>query len=221
MNFETAISRLSKISSIEIGGAEIKRLRKIRDLRNKITHYNVSVKVNELQSIVARGIGIFIKLYKNFEEPDEVRETVQFINSQLHGFEKYVKLRLSEIRKVLEVSERPTKDLILCPMCFQNTIIRDSENNQLLCLFCETEYEFKELADYTDSVGGPCPECLDGVLACIEQDTGDNLFLCTKCGFESYTNYNVTCESCGNTYWDENAGDNYTCEFCLKSMYGD
>lgn len=221
VNFETAISRLIKISSIEIRDSEIKKLRKIRDLRNKITHYNVSVRVNELQSIVARGLGVFIKLYKNLEDADAVREVVQFINSQLHDFEKYVKFRLAEIKEPLEESERPTKDLILCPMCFQNTIIRDNGNNQLLCLFCETEFGFDELADYTDGVRGPCPECIDGVLASIEQDSGDTVFLCTKCGFDSYSNYNVRCESCENVFWDENAGENYICENCLKSMYGD
>ena len=44
-----------------------KYLKKIRDKRNKITHFSIDVNIEEIKSIVARGLGLFVKFYKEID----------------------------------------------------------------------------------------------------------------------------------------------------------
>ena len=69
----------------------------------------------------------FIKLYKNSTEKN-VEDTLHYINSELLGFRKYVKLRLAEIEKEINDSKRPNSVFLSCPSCLQETIIIHEKN---------------------------------------------------------------------------------------------
>ena len=219
VNFETSINRLKSIINFKLSTSDLKYLRKIRDIRNKITHFKFEINIEEIKSIVARGLGVFIKLYKKIDKDKNADDILHFINSELIEFEKYVKLHLSEIKEDLRASKRPDKNFHSCPSCLQNTIIIDTNFDNLSCKFCGEEFSYSDVASYSEGNGGPCPECEKGWLAFVVYNDKEGEFICTKCGFKSDHSYNVQCTSCENTYWDENGNDDYLCESCYKSIY--
>jgi hypothetical protein len=218
VKFETAHKRLKSIVGIDFSPNEEKYLTKIREKRNRITHFSVELHIEEVKSIIAKGIGVFLKLYKEIETEENFDDKLHHINSELLGFQKYVDLRLAEIRKETKDSEIPDSIFLTCLICLQETIVIDDKYKQLLCKFCGAEFSHEDMANYaSDGYGGACPECLDGALAFLKDS---NEYICTKCGFLTQWNCNFQCTSCGNTYWDENGDENYLCEACKKSIYG-
>ena len=145
---------------------------------------------------------------------------LHYINSELLGFQKYVKLRLSEIEKEISGMQRPGI-FLTCPSCLQETIVIDTKFDELCCKFCGAGFSYKDMASYSsEGYFGPCPECSNGALAYlsnISEPGGE--YICTKCGFTSPENYNIVCTSCENTFWDENGGEGYLCEVCYDSIY--
>jgi hypothetical protein len=219
VNFETSINRLENIVNFKLSASDLKYLKKIRDIRNKITHFSFEINIEETKSIVARGLGVFIKLYKKIDTYKNADDILHFINSELIEFEKYVKLRLAEIKDDLRASKRPDKNFYSCPSCLQNTIIINTNFDELFCKFCGAKFSYNDVANYSGGNGGSCPECENGRLAFVVYNSEEGEFICTKCGFKSDYSYNVQCTSCQNTYWDENGNDDYLCESCYKSNY--
>lgn len=219
VNFETSINRLKNIVNFKLGVRDLEYLKEIRDIRNKITHFAFEINIELTKSIVARGLGVFIKLYKKIDTHKNADDILHFINSELIEFGKYVKLHLAEIKNNLKSSKRPDKNFHSCPSCLQNTIIIKTNFDGLLCKFCGAEFSYNDVANYSECNGGPCPECENGWLALVVYNNEKGEFICTKCGFKSDYNYNVQCTSCQNTYWDENGNDAYLCESCYKSIY--
>jgi len=219
VNFETAIERIKSIVGVSFSPTDEKYIEKIRQQRNRITHFSVELHIEEVKSVVAKGIGIFIKLYKQIETADIVEDKLHDINIELMGFQKYVKLRLAEIEKEISDMERPSI-FLTCPSCLQETIVIDKKYDELSCKFCGEVFSYKDMASFaSDGYFGPCPECSNGALAYLSNVSILGEYICTKCGFTGENNYNVVCDSCGNTFWDENGGINYLCEACHRSIY--
>jgi hypothetical protein len=187
--------------------------------RNRITHFSVELHIEEVKSIVAKGISIYIRLYKQIDTAENVEDKLQYINTELLGFQKYVKLRLAEIEKEISGMERPGF-FLTCLSCLQETIVIDTKLDQLCCKFCGAEFTYKDMASYaSNGYCGPCPNCSNGALAYMPQTSEFGEYICTKCDFTSEENYNVVCSSCENIYWDENGGESYLCEACYDSIY--
>ena len=169
VNFETAIERLKSIVGISFSHTEEKYIEKIRQKRNRVTHFSVELHIEEVKSIVAKGIGIFIKLYKKIDTAENVEDKLHYINSELLGFQKYVKLRLAEIEKQISGMQRP--DIFLtCPACLQETIVIDPNFDELCCKFCGAGFSYKDMASFaSDGYSGPCPECENGALAFLSE----------------------------------------------------
>lgn len=215
-NFETSIKRIKEIVGIKLSPRDEKYLLKLRKFRNRATHFSIKINLDELKSIVARGLTIYISLAKELKDfAEDYDEFVHYVNSELAEFDKYLKLRLSSLRKELNSCERPASELSACPDCLQDTLVYQS--NQIHCLFCGSEMSFKELADYSEGQGGPCPECSEGELALILYNNEDGEFICTKCGFKTGYSYNRDCSICENVFWDEAGSD--MCEACWDSIY--
>lgn len=219
VNFNTAMNRLTCIANLSLSVNDKKYLRNIRDKRNKITHFSIDVNIEEIKSIVARGLGLFIKFYKEIDSEDQVEDTLHYINSELREFQKYVRLRLAEIDGELKKAKRPDSPFLSCPLCLQETIIIHEKYDELFCKFCGAEFSYQDMAECSDGNGGPCPKCDNGALGYLAYNNEEGEFICTKCGFISDYCHNVECSSCGNIYWDENGGENYLCEACHKSIY--
>ena len=125
--------------------------KKIRENRNKITHFSAELHIEEVKSIVAKGIGVFIKLYKKIDTEKNVEDTLHYINSELLGFRKYVKLRLAEIEKEINDSKRPNSVFLSCPSCLQETIIIHEKYDELFCKFCGAEFSYEDMARYSSN----------------------------------------------------------------------
>ena len=165
VNFETAAERVESIVGLKFSPSEKKCIEKIRQKRNRITHFSIELHIEEVKSVVARGIGIFVKLYKQIDTTENLEEKLYYINTELSGFEKYVKIRLAEIEK--EVSGMPRSDIFLtCPSCYQETIVIDEKFDEFSCKFCGAIFTYKDMATLaSDGFSGPCPECSNGALA--------------------------------------------------------
>lgn len=220
VNFDTAIERIKSIVGVNFSPSDEKYIVKIRQKRNRITHFSVELHIEEVKSIVSKGISIFVRLYKEIDTSENVEGKLHYINTELLGFQKYVKLRLAEIEKEISGMKRP--DIFLtCPSCLQETIVVDKKLDELCCKFCGAEFSYKDMASYASGgYSGPCPACSNGALACLAQTSESGEYICTKCNFTSEENYNVVCSSCENIYWDEDGGgENYLCEACHDSIY--
>jgi hypothetical protein len=76
VRFETALERIRGIVGISIGDKDLRYLRQLRDLRNRMTHYAVALNVEQAKSVVARGISVFLTLEQRYlhEQPDKALE---------------------------------------------------------------------------------------------------------------------------------------------------
>ena len=201
VDFETAINRLKSIVAIPISRRDEKYLRKIRDIRNRIMHFSIEIHLEELKSIVARGLGIFICLYEKLSEEEDSKEFIYHLNKQLKDFQKYVDLRLALLKEKLESAERPAHPFSFCSNCFQDTLIVNDD--AVCCLFCGYETTFEDLSHTSEGPGGPCPECEQGHLGFILYTNDDGEFICVKCGYTTDYSHNDECTRCGKVFWNE------------------
>lgn len=210
VDFGIAVNRLKTIIGIQISPKEDQYLKKIRNIRNRITHLSIEINLEELKSIVARGLSIYIELNKHVAEQEAADEFGYYLNTQLMDFEKFVNVRLSTLESSLESSERPTPRFLSCPDCMQNTLIIDGED--VRCRFCGMETDLKGLADSTEGHSGPCPICEGGELGFILYNNEEGELICVKCGFTADHDYNRQCDYCGEIFWNE-SGENF-CSDC-------
>lgn len=201
VRFETALDRLQKIVGVALGPKSLKYLKRLRRLRNRSNHFSLRFNVEQVKSLVARGIAVFLDLQQRHlhETPDKSLEYE--INQALQEFEKYVNERLRGLRPDLASAERPHPWFRTCQVCSQDTLV--SRDSDALCVFCGESWEFSELAEYSEGSGGQCPECENGVLGFILLNNEEGRFVCARCGFETERNFNTECMRCGQEFWNE------------------
>jgi hypothetical protein len=107
VRFETTIERIKGIAGISLGDRELKYLRQIREIRNRITHSVVKLNVEQAKSVVGRGISVFLTLEQDYLH-EELDKTLEYeVNQALQDFQKYVDARLRDIKPQLEHVNRP------------------------------------------------------------------------------------------------------------------
>lgn len=219
VRFDTAIERLKGIVGVSMGDKDFEYLKRLRDLRNRMTHSSVTLNVEQAKSIVARGISVFLRLEQEWlqdgdEEPD--RALQYEINQALQDFRKYVDARLRDLKSDVDGADRPHRWFRTCSSCTQETLI--SKGDIAACLFCGQEVTFKELADYrSEGAAGSCPLCEDSVLAVVLLNNEESRLVCPKCGLEPNEDYNTECSRCGREYWDEDE-DTPICGDCWEEI---
>lgn len=215
VRFDTAMQRIGGIVGVSISDKNSQYLKKLRDLRNRMTHSSVSLNIEQAKSVVARGISVFLTLEQQHlhKQPDKTLE--YDVNQALQTFQKYVDGRLRDIKAEIEATERPHRRFQTCPGCTQETLV--IRGDVVECLFCGQEVTFEDLVYHnSEGPGGPCPSCGDGTLAFVTYTNDDGAFVCVKCGFESEENFNVECSRCGNVYWNED--DSPMCAECWSDV---
>lgn len=60
VRFDTALERINGIVGVSIGERDLRYLRQLRDLRNRMTHSAVKLNIEQAKSVVARGISVFL-----------------------------------------------------------------------------------------------------------------------------------------------------------------
>ena len=211
VEFGTAIARLKNIIGPIIRERDEYFLLKLRDLRNRVTHYAVVVDVRQLKSVIGIAINLFIKLYSHLvgEEASSFVEKIAVSSSPLEAF---VKERMRSIGKQLEKSTRPVRPFSSCPTCMQDALVVNDSTAK--CLFCTSEIDIDELAMNSEGPGGPCPECEYGRLGFVLHNNEDGEFVCVLCGFQTDRDYNDTCDNCGEVFW--NPSEMPLCEDCIE-----
>jgi hypothetical protein len=64
VDFETAQDRLEKIAGIAMPQSDKNALKSIRRMRNRISHLKTHINIEQVKSVVARGILVFLDLYR-------------------------------------------------------------------------------------------------------------------------------------------------------------
>ena len=213
VDFETAVKRLEHIAGLSISHKDEKYLRKIRDIRNQLTHFAIDIKIEELKSVIAQGINIFMKLYEALDTNKSRKEFIFMMSHELLEFQKFVHVRMRELKNQLDSAQRPPHQFEDCLRCLQDALVLEEKTECAICLFCGIEATFQELAEGSEGSGGPCPECEIGVLGFIAYSNEDGEFICTNCGFTSDYDYNKECLRCSEVFWS-NKGESF-CGDCL------
>jgi hypothetical protein len=215
VRFDTALERIRGIVGITLGEKDLQYLRRLRDLRNRMTHSTVQLNVEQAKSVVARGISVFLTLEQKHLQEEADKAFEYEINQALQDFQKYVDPRLRDLKATLEGSERPYRRFRTCSTCGQETLVCGDES--AACLFCGEEISFEDLAHYnSEGPVGPCPDCDDGVLALVVLNNDEAQLVCVRCGFEPDENLNTDCSRCGETYWNENGSP--MCDDCWSAL---
>lgn len=181
VRFDTAIKRFQGILGRPLNRKEVEYLETIRDLRNRLMHFEVNLTIDQAKSLVARGLNVFLNLRRRYLTSD--RKLEYEINQTLQHFQNYVEERLRSLSKELMAAERPPRWFTTCRHCTQETIVL--RDDRAACLFCGQEYSFCELAEFSEGRGGPCPQCEDGSLAFVLFNNEEGQFICVRCGFET------------------------------------
>jgi len=216
VDFVTAVERLKRVVGMDISARDEKYLRRIREIRNRVMHFSIEIHVEELKSLVARGITILTGFYENLGEGKEIEDFVNSLNKQLAEFQEYVDLRLGMLGDRLKSADRPASEFLSCSECLQDTLI--IQERGVLCLFCGFKTTIPELAESFEGSGGPCPECDGGQLCFILYNNEEGEFVCVKCGFATDHDYNQQCSRCGRVFW--NKAGAAICPPCWKEVAG-
>jgi acyl carrier protein len=224
VSFSNLILRLQNICGIKISEKQLKELKEFKNLRNKIEHYTFNINV---YAIGPRLINI-LQFILHFIQ-DELEESghlkyndarVVSIKNNLSRISSFVDSRYKDIESKIESN----KNIALCPICQQDTVIKS--NNVTSCLFCLSKFDTEEFIDkYLNrfhfsvlyehhSQGGfevltRCPACEQYTL--IEEETR---YKCLNC-LEEYRLKEISrCIKCGET--TDIVKANYICKDCVS-----
>lgn len=214
--FETALERAQRIVGMQIGPKDLRYLRALHEIRNRLIHFADTVNIDQVKALVARGLSVFFDLRKDYLGAERGLEYE--INQALRDFGKYVTERMRSLSQELERAERPQRWFRSCPACAQDALAIAPSELRIRCLFCGGEYTFAELAEHSDGAGGPCPQCAIGALGFVLFNNDDGQFVCVYCGFRCDHNYNMRCSICGETFWS--ADGSLVCPDCWEQQVG-
>lgn len=214
---ETAIKRLESIVGFALFDAEKPDLRRLRDLRNRVQHFDMDIKLQQLQAHVARGLAIYAAICQRYG--NDLAELPHEIAHGILDFEKGVHERMKSIRPQLDASTRPTRRFGQCHKCWQDAVVF-ADDVCAQCVFCG--HEFYELEDLVNACSegpmGDCPECEDGMLGFVAYTNDDGEIFCARCDFTSDRSYWTHCTRCGHPYWQDDPEGVDICPDCWEQV---
>ena len=191
---EDAIARLESIAGVTLGTSEKEHLRRLRDVRNRLQHFAVSMGKEEAVSLLVATCGFcldFCRTQLAIGPGSPHDSAVGQVVQHLGEFEKFVSERLKTVQSLL--SRAP--GVVTCPCCWQDTaIIGDGQPH---CAFCRHSTTPEELAEIVGEgrADEACLKC--GATALALAATGAHFAVghCMNCAAE-----NAFCLSCGHQY---------------------
>jgi hypothetical protein len=196
VDYETSICRLDNIIGIEIKEEDKKYLRLLRKHRNCVQHFSMDININEIKSLVGKGYNFVLDFYSlnlsNLNLIENENDYLERIHSTLWDFNEFIKQRFSLIGEEL----KRAVELIECQRCGQETLIIGI--GEPYCPFCNFKIDALSLAKIL-----------------TEENTGEEVLRCPKCGARTCAITNVSCfgidfycTSCGKS------GDYHFCSSC-------
>lgn len=212
---ETGLVRLDRIAKVKLSASDKKCLSSIRNTRNRILHGKTDLNIEQVKSIVARGIPVFLELYKGphlREDHDETYEAS--VNKSLRSFDKYVRVRMACLRPQIQSASRPEGFFRYCQTCDQDAVIYNREaDDEAQCLFCGEVARIEELAArHSELPVEECPECGRDALAFVLYNNDEGEFICGACGFKAGSIDH--CWECGSSFVPEEG--EVLCDDCLS-----
>jgi len=206
VEFEVACLRLMKIANVILRSDEIKSLKKLREVRNKIQHFAIDIDVEQAKSILGKGLNFVLEfVYNNIrDQVTPYDEQINAIKVQLSDFDAFIKARLIAIKPQLEAVDR----LIECPLCLQETMT--CEDGEPHCFFCYYKCDFESLALERSETGEvrKCPNCDEIACTfvvynndecgwyCVACDTGGDYSECPRCEVGLVKGNGGVCSAC-------------------------
>jgi ribosomal protein S27AE len=188
VKFEDCISRIKKISEIKFSRDIKHRINKIRQIRNKVTHFYFDTKKENFILLASYGIDFFIEFYQRYIFSDfcEEKDRIKKIDYELSKVKDYLSVRMHTISEKMKNLPRPNTNYFKeCPDCLQNAfILKDNETTQ--CLYCGRTDNIKDLAEFHSNYKSQtkiCPSCNRNSMTAIHKGKNEKeAWDCIICG---------------------------------------
>lgn len=156
VGYEAALKRIRNVAGIQIDEQLFGSLNELRKIRNKIQHFGVVLEMEEVKSVMAKGLNFVIEFSESEMNPNNMyTREIEYMSGQLTEFEEFVEERLCRIRPGL----KKARLLIDCWRCLQETLEIDPYNLSGDCHFCS--YREYDVRYYLPShiFQQDCPNC--------------------------------------------------------------
>ena len=222
ITLEQAINRLNKLCKVIIKKDEAITLKELKLVRNKIEHFKMSLKINEVISLVYNCLTIIIKFIDNnidiLKFSRNEKKDYNLIKENILNLNNYLNEREKEI-----YNKHPNNNFEICPKCHKKcVVVKDISCRCLLCenVYFDTSYKRKKYIEkygpsYREISKGTteieeiiCPYCDDVMLL----DYNNNVARCFLCNTTSSLSDLSTCDRCGKI------GPSGICDECLKDI---
>ena len=232
--FDDAIVRLNKICGVDLGQYK-DPLNKIREDRNRLEHFQITLSRSEAISNLVKAWGFildFTSIHIKFEDDPEAIDLFEKIKEKMIVHEKFINERLESITPEIKrlKSEQYPYTIIDCPLCFQDALILKGGTCE--CLFCNAKldwelamerwviltegyYRYYDKDRLVDPLITECPECEFEALYRFEDGDAqppDPAAICFHCGIA--IPYCYWCSSAGESLDD----DDRFCNECAISQ---
>lgn len=185
VDFETACDRLEHISAVTIDKTGLRRMGRLRRLRNQVQHFAIDVELEEVKSLLVHGANFFIDFLRTNLPDDMVaaENVLEAIHEQLREFEQFVQARLLAIKE--ELGGAP--DVVECPRCWQETTIIGKGDPY--CPFCGYTTSPQELVHHVGegSLDEECLQCGERTLTFVLYSNEFGIDHCMSCGTRQTT----------------------------------
>lgn len=202
--FDDAVARLKNICNVDLGNYK-ETLNKIREDRNRIEHFQVTLSKPEVISNMVKAWSFILDFavsHLNIKDEHNIMNLFDKIRDKMIAHEKFIVARLQAIDSDLqrEKSEKYPYTIIDCPSCFQDTLLLKGETCE--CLFCKSEFDWETAMEkwvilregyyryynkdrLVDPLITECPECEFEALYRFEDGDAqppDPAAICFHCG---------------------------------------
>ena len=207
ITFDQATKRLKNLCDVEIADKQLTIVNELRQSRNRIRHFAISIDAEVAMSLVAKTFSFALSFIAEHlpHANDDCSEDLVAIRELLGKFDEFVDERFKQIQAKLDAHSSPEID---CPVCLQTAYM--IEGDRVRCYFCEHEAPPDSAAEewvdtflpyrrLKDSLIDPktreCPECSSESCVFLGAETDGRIgHLCFSCGQEG--DYHDCCR-CG------------------------
>jgi len=214
VSLEEAVRRCKDVVGVDLESRDMRYLEHLRDIRNRVLHYEFELNVEQAKSLVAHGLNIFF--YLTTRHLRTGKALAAEISARLVEFEGYVGERMRRLDPQLKKSRRPPNGFRECFECGQESLV--VREDEIVCLFCGIRAASRDLAECSEGDLGPCPNCDDGRLGLRLFNNDDGVAICVLCGFTSTKGLNRTCSYCGELFWDDDGQSTNICSDCYRAQ---
>lgn len=228
VGFDQCLKRLEQICDIEFNQKHCKELKRLRDMRNRIEHFSVAIRIDVVEATAYNVLSFLLDFVRcSFSSLSLGEKDLQAkIRERVGRLAALVESRWHEIGPRIEQARANGQSVLECSTCSQQAavVVGDGE---VVCEFCHEEVAAAAMAQAVTSASyasmrpkdslsadlGPwsCPHCERFTL--IAESPG---YLCLSCG-TGWSDLDH-CDSCGAPFDD---GDEATtCGNCFAARMG-